>query len=444
MRASSARTQNQINNRHGFTIVELLIVVVVIAVLAAITIVSYNGITKQAGIASLKSDLQNSATKLAIEQTNNGSYPVDQATATTAKALVASDGTVLKYVGDGNNYCLSGTSAKAGLTTLFKIESGSGTVTKGKCFGGITTTIAGSNRGSTDGTGTAAQFYQPTDITIDSAGNLYVAEQGNHLIRKITSAGIVTTVAGSNQGATNGTGAAAQFYNPSGITVDPAGNLYVSDYGNHLIRKVTPTGAVTTFAGSSRGSTNGTGAAAKFDSPFGITIDSAGNLYVADSGNGYIRKITSTGVVTTVNNDSGVAVGFNNPRDVAIDSAGSLYVTDYDNHRIRKITSAGVVTTLAGSSTGGADGTGIAAQFNYPASIAVDQNGNLYVTDQGNHRIRKITPTAVVTTLVGSTRGFADGTGTAAQFYDLIGIAVDPAGNLYVADYNNNRIRKIE
>jgi sugar lactone lactonase YvrE len=303
---------------------------------------------------------------------------------------------------------------------------------------GVVTTLAGSESGYADGTGTAAKFSGPYGVAVDSAGNVYVADRNNCRIRKVTPAGVVTTLAGSTSGYTDGTGTAARFWDPSGVVVDSAGNVYVADTANHRIRKVTPAGVVTTLAGGSEsGYTNGTGTAAKFKSPRGVSIDGAGNVYVADTGNAQIRKITTGGVVTMF----GTTL-FTSLRSVAVDSAGNVYVAETGMHRIRKVTPAGVVTTLAGDGTAGyADGTGTAVKFNYPYGVAVDSVGNVYVADFYNFRIRKVTPAGVVTTLAGSSSGYADGTGTAAQFRGPSGVAVDSAGTLYVTD--NNRIRKV-
>jgi sugar lactone lactonase YvrE len=311
------------------------------------------------------------------------------------------------------------------------------------------TTLAGLVQGFADGTGTAAQFNGPTGVAVDTAGNVYVADQGSHRIRKITPAGAVTTLAGSSPGFADGTGTAAQFDYPASVAVDAAGNVYVADRGNSRIRKITPAGAVTTLAGSSPGFADGTGTVAQFDYPASVAVDTAGNVYVADPGNSRIRKITPAGAVTTLAGSSpgfadgtGTAAKFNDPTGVAVDTAGNVYVAERGNHRIRKITPVGAVTTLAGSSPSFVDGTGTAAKFNDPTGVAVDTAGNVYVADLANHRIRKITTDGAVTSVAGSSQGFADGTGTAAQFYAPFGVAVDAAGNVYVADRTNHRIRK--
>jgi len=316
-------------------------------------------------------------------------------------------------------------------------------------------TIAGSDAyGLTDGIGTAAVFYHPADVAVDSHGNIFVAD-GNNTIRKITSKGVVSTFAGSGKpGFRDGTGTAAQFFKPSGVTVDTSGNVYVADQFNNSIRKITSKGVVSTLAGSGNaGYTNGVGSSAQFNQPTGVAVDSSGNIYVADMLNDCIRKITPEGVVSTLAGSEMVGFADGNgslaqfffPEGIAVDGFGNVYVADRNNQRIRKITPTGDVTTLAGSGIiGSADGNGNVAQFEYPSSVAVDVSGNVFVADQYNNRIREITPAGVVSTLAGAgNRGFADGTGTTAQFDYPEGIAVDISGNAYVADLYNNRIRKI-
>ncbi len=327
---------------------------------------------------------------------------------------------------------------------------------------GAVTTLAGlaGSFGTTDGTGSAARFYRPSGVAVDGSGNLYVADRDNHTVRIITPAGVVTTLAGlaGISGSTDGTGSAARFYGPSGVTLDGSGNVYVADAFNHTIRKITPSGAVTTLAGlaGSTGSTDGTGSAARFYRPFGVALDGSGNLYVADVLNYTIRKITPAGVVTTLaglagtfgsTDGTGSAARFNSPSGVTLDGSGNLYAADRLNNTIRKITPAGAVTTLAGlaGSFGSTDGTGSAARFYSPSGVALDGSGNLFVADSGDHTIRMITPAAAVTTLAGlaGTFGSTDGTGSAARFFNPSGVALDGSGNLYIADRGNYTIRKI-
>ncbi|AYL95827.1 MBG domain-containing protein [Mucilaginibacter celer] len=322
-------------------------------------------------------------------------------------------------------------------------------------YGKVTTFAGSTTSGSADGTGTAARFNGALNVANDAAGNVYVTDQINNLIRKITPAGVVTTLAGSgSQGAVNGNGTAASFSHPTGLAVDASGNVYVADQSNNLIRKITPTGDVTTFAGSgSQGAVNGTGTAASFNLPTDITIDSNGNLYVTDLFNNQIRKITPAGVVSTFAgsgvqgsaNGTGTAASFNYPTGIAVDLSGNLYVADQNNHKIRKITAAGVVTTFAGVGTAGAvNGAGTAASFYNPYAVAVDGTGNVYVADYNNNMIRAINSAGTVTTLAGkTTSGAVDGNGTAASFNHPGGLSLDGTGNLYVADYYNNEVRKI-
>jgi sugar lactone lactonase YvrE len=312
--------------------------------------------------------------------------------------------------------------------------------------------IVGGAQGSADGAGNSAQFEFPYGITIDAAGNPYVADTWNHRIRKVTSVGEVSTIAGSGQGFSNGQGTTAQFDTPVSITIDAAGNLYVADTWNHRIRKITPNGGVSTLAGSGQpGFVDGQGSKAQFYRPSGITIDAAGNLYVADTNNHSIRKVTPEGVVSTLAgggegfaDGQGRAAQFYYPDGIVIDPARNLYVADRANSRIRKITPTGAVTTLAGGEQGFRDGQGSAARFWTPSSIAIDAAGNLYVADRANDHIRKVTPQGKVTTLTDSEKGLAESRESATQFRSLSSIVIDTTGNLYVADTGNHRICKIE
>ena len=333
----------------------------------------------------------------------------------------------------------------------------------------FTTLAGGGGFNSPEEAGTAARFSVPAGVAVDRAGNVYVADTFNHAIRKVTQAGVVTTLAGlpGTFGSTDGTGGDARFYYPDKLALDNTGNLYVADSGNSTIRKVTGEGVVTTLAGlaGSFGSANGTGSAARFNSPEGVAVDSAGNVYVADADNCTIRKVAPVGtnwVVTTIAgltgsvgsaNGTGGAARFSFPQGLAIDGTGNLYVGDTDNYTIRKVTPVGtnwVVTTLVGRAgiSGSVDGTNSAARLSDPKGVAVDSAGNIYVADEENHTIRLVTPVGtdwVVTTPAGLAHnpGSADGTGNAARFADPYGVAVDNTGNVYVADIFNDAIRKV-
>jgi sugar lactone lactonase YvrE len=272
--------------------------------------------------------------------------------------------------------------------------------------GGVVTTLAGTAgiKGTADGTGTAALLSNPAGVAVDSQGNVFVADSENNNIRMIAPGGVVTTYAGKKNsiGSRDGTGSAAQFFYPQGIAVDASDNVYVADPGNDTIRMIAPGGVVTTLAGTPTvaGSTDGTGGGALFNSPYGVAVDGSGTVYVADYGNATIRKITAGGVVTTLagkaqftgNGDgTGSAARFANPAGIAVDGAGNLYVADTFNCVIRRVTPAGVVTTLAGSPTtasGSKDGTGNTASFYFPYGIAADSNGDVYVADTENCTIR--------------------------------------------------------
>jgi serine/threonine-protein kinase len=264
-----------------------------------------------------------------------------------------------------------------------------------------------------------------------------------------------TIVAGSDSaGFVNGVGTVARFNRPFGIAVDTAGNVYVADQGNNVIRKIDKNLNVSTFAGMAGipGSANGQDTSATFSKPFGVAVDAGGNVYVADAGNNSIRAINPAGMVSTFSGTgvAGAANGsdtatFNSPLSVAVDGSGNLYVADYGNNIIRKISPAGLVSTFAGTGATGADnGAGTIATFNLPEGIAVDGAGNVYVADNGNNLIRKITPDGTVSAFAGNgTAGSANGNGTGASFNSPFGVAVDGAGNVYVADAGNNLIRKI-
>ena len=349
------------------------------------------------------------------------------------------------------------------------------------------TTIAGQvgARGSGDGPGVTARFFGPSGLTADGAGGVYVADSLNNTIRRITASGVVTTIAGGEineitalptRGYADGTGRSALFstgfavtsiangplitanYGALTMALDSQGNLYVADTLNHVIRKISSAGGVTTLAGSpgTSGSVNGVGGDAQFSSPYGVAVDSAGNVYVADAGNNTLRKVTPGGSVSTFAGRDGSNAGnldgngadarFISPSGVTIDGAGNVYVADTNNHTIRKISSAGTVTTLAGAagSKGSSDGIGLKARFNGPTGIAVNSAGTVFVADTVNGTIRRISAAGVVSTIAGlaGSSGAVDGTGNAVRFTTPYGVAIDGAGNIFIADSGNNTVRK--
>jgi sugar lactone lactonase YvrE len=332
----------------------------------------------------------------------------------------------------------------------------------------MVTTLAGS--GLTwpvvNGVGTAASFRNPSGLAVDTEGNVIVADLNNHLIRKVTPEGVVSTLAGDTiQGATlvDGHGTAASFLNPCAIAVDTSGNFIIADHNNHCIRRLTRAGQVSTIAGGysngvltgragAAGFADGSGSAVRFRNPNGVAVDANNNIYVADYSNHRIRKITPSGVVSTLagsGNDAfadgtGTAASFSLPFSVAVDASGNVIVGDQTNHRIRKITPEGVVSTLAGSTLGFADGTGTAALFYQPTGVAVDAGGNVIVADKENNRIRRVTPSGVVTTIAGNAGvGANNGGCAAATFHGPSGVAIDMNGKIFVTDSNGNRIRAI-
>ena len=342
------------------------------------------------------------------------------------------------------------------LNALLTVTTGGVTVPSPYAF----TTIAGlaGSRGSADGTGSVARFNKPEGIAVDSVGVVYVVDTGNHTIRKITPGGVVSTLAGltGSWGSADGKGSAARFNSPTGIAYGGGENVFVADWGNHTIRKITPDGMVSTMAGlaGSIGSVDGTGNTARFSGPRYVAVDKIGTVYVTDIISSTIRRITPGGVVSTMaglagsigsSDGTGSAARFNGPFGLAVDIMGIVYVADRGNNTIRKITTSGGVSTLAGRTghPGSSDGIGDLARFEPLYGVAVDNAGNVYVTESG-HTVRRITPGGQVSTLAGLAliQGSADGTGSMARFNNPEGIAVDSVGVVYVVDTGNHTIRK--
>jgi sugar lactone lactonase YvrE len=319
-------------------------------------------------------------------------------------------------------------------------------------------TFAGSGKmAKANGFSSEASFANPMGITADEKGNFYIADSHNNLIRKIDSTGRVTTIGGTGlEGSQDGKGNEASFFYPVSVFADKKGNVFVSDTHNNLIRKIDSAGNVTTIAGSKPGVENkfNESLALKLDNPAGICEDSQGNLYISDWANNVVRKIAPDGsariLAGTVGNRGakdgfGAEASFYLPWGIVADSLGNIYVADFRNNMIRKISPQGMVSTFAGTTTrGSTDGNAKAASFFHPAGLAIDKKGNLYVADSGNNKIRKITPDGMVTTLAGNgSRGKANGRALAASFYKPYALALGRDGSLFVADYQNNLVRKI-
>ena len=375
------------------------------------------------------------------------------------------------------------------LNGAFRMITPAGNVSTVWLKGDSTSTLAGNGvMAYANGTGTAASFYRASQIDIDSAGNVYIADRLNHCIRMMTPGGVVTTIAGTNtSGNVNGSGDVARFNEPAGIIVDDAGTtIYVADIYNHCIRKIVKSGAtwtVSTFAGSDAGVSaykNGIGTAARFNVPFFLAFDNSGNILVTDYGNKLIRKITPAGVVGTIagngidgySDGAAVSAQFKWASGIAVDKTGLIYVVDQGNQRVRTI-NPGVrnIYTIAGTSgvagtyAAAADTSAVrtaattaltaqngqpatSAKFNNPRAISVDSSGNIYVAEQNYHCIRKFTPGGNITTIAGTAvSGFSGdgvvGGATSANFDFAASVTIDANGDLLVADYNNNRIRKI-
>jgi sugar lactone lactonase YvrE len=411
-------------------------------------------------------------------------------------------GIVTTFVGSGERGALDGTGTAAQLDhpqslafgpdgSMYVTETAIGVSRVRKVSpAGVVTTFAGGAVGFWDASGTAAAFNRPRGIAVGADGTAYVADQFNNRVRAITPAGVVSTLAGGAEiGLVDGTGAAARFSYPWGLTLGPDGNLYVADAGNRAVRRVTPNGVVTTVAGPEH-----------FDNPQGIACGSDGTLYVADGtrmkaispggavttlaggalpghmdgpaalarfrmltavaigpggaldlleGTGFVRRLSPEGLVSTVAGGSsgaegvGLRGGLTYPEGLAVEGSGDVIVADTFNHRILRVTPAGAVTTLAGWDEGDADGVATRAMLFRPKDVALADDGTIWIADTGCGKIRKLTPGGEVVTVAGSTWGLRDGSGAEAQFYTPHGLAVGPDGAVYVADGDNHAIRKI-
>ena len=332
----------------------------------------------------------------------------------------------------------------------------------------VITTIAGNGIASGSGDGSQAveaTLNTPAGIAIDAAGNVYIADAFNHRIRQIAPDGVITTLAGTGEAGADGDGGQARdarLRTPLGVALDSGGTLYIADTYNHRIRKVTIDGTISTIAGTGESGfagDGGPGTAAELSYPTSVAVATDGTLYIADTHNHRVRKLATDGTITTVAGSG--AVGYsgdggpsalarlNSPRGVAVSGEGKLYIVDRENRRIRMVDTDGLITTVAGTGSSGFNGDrGNAAQatLRAPYGVAVDSQGNLYVADTFNHRVRKVTPEGSIDTVAGGALfGFSgDGwpAGQATLHYPL-GVAVDIAGNLYIADSFNHRIRQV-
>ena len=346
---------------------------------------------------------------------------------------------------------------------------------------GMITTFAGTGymewrTGGDGGPAVQAQLGYPRSVATDGAGNVYIADQGNHLIRKVDATGTITTIAGTKRrgfGGDGGPAVQARLDCPLGMAADGAGNVYIADVNNHRIRKVDATGTITTLAGTKRrgfGGDGGPAVQAQLYHPSGVAADGAGNVYIADTHNSRIRKVDATGTITTFagsgatgfvgggfSGDGGPAVQAQlyHPSGVAADGTGNVYIADAGNRLIRKVDATGTITTVAGRGEirfSGDGGPAVQAQLDSPSGVAADGAGNVYIADSDNHRIRKVDATGTITTFAGSGAtgfvggGFSGDGGPAvqAQLDSPSGVAADGAGNVYIADVSNSRIRKVD
>lgn len=332
---------------------------------------------------------------------------------------------------------------------------------------GIISTVAGNDTAGYRGDGgvaTTAELNEPYAVALDPSGNLYIADYGNSRIRMVNTSGMISTVAGDNTAGYTGDGGAAtaaELHSARGIALDASGNFYISDERNQVIRKVNTLGIISTFAGNGVYGYSGDGGAAtlaQLNNPYALTVDASGNLYIADAGNVRVRKVNTTGIISSVAGDGTSAYGDGNaavaaelyqPHSTVFDASGNMYIADADNNRVRKVSPSGIITTYAGSGNQGFSGDGgpaTIASLYHPTCVAFDASGNLYIADEDNNRIRKVTTSGTITTVAGSSAyGFGGdgGAAVAAKLNYPYGVAPDASGNLYIADQYNHRIRMV-
>jgi uncharacterized protein (TIGR03437 family) len=443
-----------------------------------ITTVAGNGAQGYSGDGGLATSAQLATpTGVAVDASGNvyiadrGNNRIRKVSANGIITTVAGNGSSA-YFGDGGSatsaelYNPSGVAVDAS-GNLYIADYGNQRIRKVSAAG-IITTVAGNGSQGYPGDGgpaTSAELYNPSGVVVNTSGSVYIADTSNSRIRKVSAAGIITTVAGNGAEGYSGDGGpatSAQLFYPSGVALDASGNLYIADQNNNRIRKVSATGIITTVAGNGAEGYSGDGGSAtsaQLNVPFGVAVDASGNIYIADSNNNRIRKVSATGIITTVagngaqgySGDGGSATSaqLNFPYGVAVDASGNLYIADKFNERVRRVSATGIITTVAGNGAQGYSGDGglaTSSQLNTPIGVAVDASGNLYIADEINERIRKVSAAGIITTVAGNgALGYSGdgGLATSAQLATPTGVAVDASGNLYVADYNNSRVRKV-
>ncbi len=325
-------------------------------------------------------------------------------------------------------------------------------------------TVVGHGIRGDGGLATAADLRAPVAVAVDSLGRIYIADRNSHVVRRVEPGGAITTVAGNgvpDYGGDGGPGPGASLYSPSALALDPDGNLLIAEYWNRRLRALNPAGMIRTVAGNLFGSVqDGVSAlAVALVSPTAVAADRAGNIYVVEDTYARVRKIDSAGVIRTIigvgrngfGGDGGPAelALLNQPQGIAIDASGNIFVADTWNHRVRKVTPTGIITTVAGDGQrrfAGDGGPAVSASLDVPKGLALDAQRNLYIADSGNARIRKVTPAGAISTVAGGVWFEPIGDGgpaTAASLYDPSGLAFDGRGNLYIADTMNRRVRKV-
>ncbi len=389
---------------------------------------------------------------------------------------IGADGSVTKVAGGSGGFAGDGgpaTQASLQLPqevafaggNLYIADTENQRVRKVDTSGMISTVVGNGNFSGDGGPADKATLFQPTDVARDAQGALYIADTYNHRIRKVATDGTITTVAGSGTagfGGDGGPATEAKLYNPHAVDVDAAGNLYIMDSSNYRVRKVDAGGAIQTIAGSTLGfaGDGGPAAGAKFQTAYGIAVDRRdGSIYVADSFGYRVRRIGPDGNITTVvgtgesgfSGDGGPAAAaqISYSPSIAVDGDGNLYIADASNYRVRKVTTDGMISTVAGSAStsfSGDSGPATMAGLNQPLGVAVDGDGNLYISDKGNNRIRVVTPDGIIHTIAGSGAAGLQGDGGPAGLsgiYNPGGLVVDGDGNVYFASTGSNRIRKL-